>query len=267
LILTISQTTPNPTQQYLGTVPVLRGYYSHRFVAGDEVTPVEQGNGLTGFFYEIPCSINIFGQLVIPAFEIQTTTDGNLPTSRFTARLFDQSGVPREIIFGGNSGWQIPTLFGSNVTWADLFRYNQAARLLNPPPTYFTAEQVIMEILALAGQFDYARVGHNGIAQPDVAPVVASEPIFVGVNSPLLSVGRPTATGVATLTSVAGESSAVVTGVSVTELDSPIDVFALDDNISGHLRAVQRIAGTGFTILSDNGLDTGSVAWFMYASI
>lgn len=187
--ITISQTTISPTQNYLGTVPVLRGWYSKRYVAGDAVTPVESGNGLTGFYYSIPCSVNGDGEIVIPAFTIQSTTDGNLPTARFTGQLFDQSGAPREIIFGNptsGNGWQIPTLYGANVDFADLFRYNAAAVLLNPPPAYLTQAQVIAEILALAGQFDYARVGHNGIGQPDVAPASASAPIWVGVNSPLV---------------------------------------------------------------------------------
>lgn len=185
MLIEISQTTISPTQNYLGVAPRLRGYYSQRYVAGDEVTPVESGNGQTGFYYDIQCSLDGAGRIIIPAFTIQSTEDGNLPTSRFTGQLYTQAGAPAQIVFGtnGGQGWAIPTLFGVNVTWADLFRYNQTSVLLNVPPTYATYEQVVELIDARAGMFDYARVGHLGLVEMYDAPDVASEPKAVGPNS------------------------------------------------------------------------------------
>lgn len=296
MLIQISATTPNPPIRYLGSQPHLRGYYSNRYIAGDGATVVEPGNGLNGFYYDIACSVNGDDNLVIPAFEIQSTTDGNLPTSRFTGRLFDQSGGPQEIIFGGNIGWQITTLYGGNVTYADLFRYNQAARLLNPPSSYYTQEQVVREILALAGQFDYARVGHAGITEMRDAPDLASRPkaigansfattLFagiaeiepapddplrpraVGINSSLLVNGGALVRGIATLVSVDGLSSVDVAGVTQVTEDSPIRVFSLDDSVSGVLRAIARVIGSGFTIISDNGLDAGRVIWYLDSNI
>jgi len=123
--VTISETIPQPAIQWAsGSTPVLRGWYSISFIAGDGTTPVEAGNGQTGtgFYYEIDCSINGSGYVVIPAFTIQTTTDGNSPLSLFTGQLFD-NGAPREIIFGFQNaaqGWSIPATLAPNCALSDL---------------------------------------------------------------------------------------------------------------------------------------------------
>lgn len=186
MLITVTQTTRSPDIQYLGTSPTLRLFYSKDFLAGDGVTPVGSGNGLTGFYDTVTCSINGSGQLVIPSFTIQSTTDGDLPTSRLTGQLFDQSGAPQEIIFGNQNtgnGWQIPTLYGATVAWDDLYRYNRTAVLLNPSPTYATYPQMIAEIARRAGQFLYAAVGILGLVRMRDAPDVASEPTAIGANS------------------------------------------------------------------------------------
>jgi hypothetical protein len=156
-------------------------------VAGDAVTPVELGDGLTGFYYSVQCAVNGSGDIVIPAFTIQSTEDGNLPTALFTGQLFTQSGSPiQQIVFGSQNGngWKIPILYGANVTWADLFRYNQSTTLLNPPATYPTYAQMLAEIAARAGQFLYATVARLGLVYMSVPPASASVPIAVGVNDP-----------------------------------------------------------------------------------
>src|SRR6185436_19559647 len=102
----------------------------------------------TGFFFDIECSINSDGNVVIPVFTIQSTTDGNLPLSLFTGQLFDND-APREIIFGfenSGQGWAIPTQLGSNVALSDLWRYNQATVLFYPPLTYPTYDQRVMYV-------------------------------------------------------------------------------------------------------------------------
>ncbi len=264
MLITVSAITPNPPIMYPGEQPYFRGYYSRRFIAGDGVTPVEPGNGQTGFFYNIPCEVNINGNLVVPSFQIQSTTDGNLPTSKFTGQLYDQGGAPREIIIGGavsNAGWQIPTIYGDNVTWSDLARYNAAAVLLNPPPSYYTQEQVILEILALAGQFDYARVGHNGIAQPDIPPLVPSEPIFIGSNSPRV----PLIDGTGTDTLVAGLPTTVTpTNPALVLADSAISLIPASDSITGTLHVTNRVVGVSFDVYSDNETDEGDFRYMIY---
>lgn len=185
MLITIAATTVNPAETYTGTL-VLRGWYSHSFIAGDAITLVEEGDGQNGFYYEVPTSVNGGGNLVIDEFIIQSTDDGNLPTARFTGQLFED-GAPREIIFGFPNvaqGWRIPILFGADVNLADLFRYNQTSNLLWPPPTYATYQQMIAEIDARAGQFDYARTNRLGLVKVSRTPLVESEPIAVEDTDP-----------------------------------------------------------------------------------
>ncbi len=147
-LITISETTPQPPIQWgSDSTPTLRGWYSQDFIGGDGDTLVVSGNGQTqtGFYYDIECSLNGNGEVVIPVFTIQSTTDGNLPTALFIGQLFD-NGAPREIIFGFQNtgqGWSIPTQLGQNVALSDLWRYNQATVLFYPPNTYPTYNQMV----------------------------------------------------------------------------------------------------------------------------
>ena len=229
MLITIIATTPSPPIRYPGTQPHLRGYYSSRFIAGDTVTPVEQGNGQTGFYYDIPCTVNGSGNLVIPAFQIQTTEDGNLPTSRFTGRLYDQTGAPREVIFGGadsNAGWRIPTLMGNIVSWADLARYNAAYTLLNAAPTYATYAQVVELINLLVGR----------------ALASASGPGYL----------------------VAGLATTIP--AVLTTSSTAIIAIAASDTITGNLRIENRVTGVSFDVVSDNGADSGLFYWFVFGT-
>jgi hypothetical protein len=183
-VVTISQTTPNPPLQFSSTDELfLRAWYSSTFLAGDGVTPVEGGDGKSGFYYNIECSLNGDGNLVIPAFDVQATTASN-PTALFTGQLYI-NGAPDKVIFGtGSNGWPIPTVYGDVVTYDDLARYAGTIFLVYPPLSFFTATEVIEEIRRLAGDFMYAAVGVNGISQPSVAPINPSVPIFFGQNDP-----------------------------------------------------------------------------------
>lgn len=185
-MIQISQTTPQPALQVpTGTSIHLRAWYTNSFVAGDGVTPVQGGNGQDGFFYDIECSVNGDGFVVIPAFDVQETTESN-PTAGFFGQLFID-GSPGQVIFGypqATAGWQIPTVYGSVVSFDQLARYNAAVQLLYPPITFPTFVEMIAEIRRIAGDFDYAAVGVNGIGQPSVAPDDPTAPIFFGANDP-----------------------------------------------------------------------------------
>lgn len=168
-----------------GSEVKFRGWYTNSFVAADGVTPVEGGNGQSGFFYQYDCTINDDGNVVIPAIEIQPTTESN-PTAGFFGALF-VNGSPTQMIIGtpqATAGWQIPTIYGSTMNFGQLALYNAAVQILFASNSFFTQNQTILEIQLLAGQFLYAAVGINGIGQPSIAPDVASEPIFWGVNDP-----------------------------------------------------------------------------------
>lgn len=184
MIVQITQLTPNPPLQYDTADLHLRGWYSQSFIAGDGVTEVEGGNGQTGFYYDWLCTQDGDGNLVIPALDVQATTESN-PTASFKAQLY-VDGAPNQMIIPSSpqgSGWAIPTTSGPVITFAELALYNRAKRLLYPPSTYWTADQVIAAILEYAGNFDYMAVGINGIGSIDTAPAVASLPVVIGTNS------------------------------------------------------------------------------------
>jgi hypothetical protein len=186
--LTISQYTCNPSQE-LSTDDTLevRAFYTRSFIASDAVTPVfgNNSNGAFGPYYSITPTLNGSGDLVVPAHVVQPTTESN-PTGSYIEQLwvngaFSQTLMPNT---GAGSGWQIPTVYGDPIAYDEIATYNRAKRLLYPPATYFTADQTIEEIRRIAGDFDYAGFEINGITSLSVAPVVASEPIAVGVNDP-----------------------------------------------------------------------------------
>lgn len=185
-MIQISQTTLQPALQVTSTDDIrLRSWYTNSFVAGDGVTSIQGGNGQSGFYYDIECSLDGNGFVVIPAFDAQETTESN-PTGGFFGQLYI-NGAPNQMVFGfpqASAGWQIPTIYGDVISFDQLARYNAAAQLLWPPPTYFTANQTIAEIQRIAGQFAYAAVGINGIGQPSVAPDDPVAPIFFGANDP-----------------------------------------------------------------------------------
>jgi hypothetical protein len=138
------------------------------FIAGDGVTLIVSGNGQTqtGFFYEITCSVDVNGNVVIPVFTIQSTTDGNLPTALFIGQLFDND-APREIIFGFQNtgqGWSIPTQLGTNVALSDLWRYNQATVLFYPPNTYPTYSQMVEYVNLHGGSGFSGSTGYSGFS-------------------------------------------------------------------------------------------------------
>lgn len=185
-MIQISQTVLQPALQVdASSSIVLRAWYTNSFVAGDGVTPVQGGNGQQGFYYEIVCSLNGSGFVVIPSFNVQETTESN-PTAGFFGQLY-VDGAPGQMVFGfpqATAGWQIPTIYGAVISFDQLARFNAAVQLLYPPVTFFTANQTIAEIERIAGQFTFAAVGVNGIGQPSVAPGDPSAPIFFGVNDP-----------------------------------------------------------------------------------
>jgi hypothetical protein len=185
-MIQISQTILQPPLNISASDDIrLRGWYTNSFIAGDGVTSVQGGNGREGFFYDITCSLNGSGFVIIPAFNVQETTLSN-PSAGFFGQLFI-NGSPGQMVFGypqATAGWQIPTIYGDVVSFDQLARYNAAVQLLWPPPTFLTADQTVAEIQRIAGQFDYAAVGVNGIGQPSVPPDDPVAPIFFGANDP-----------------------------------------------------------------------------------
>lgn len=181
----ISQTSFQPTLEGLGNAPYIVFWYTgQNFIAGDGTTPVIVGDGqTTGFKLRVTCSI-VSDRLVAPALGLWATTDGQPATSRFFGQLYSEDGAPRDMLFGGASGWQLPTIYGAVISYDQLMRYNRAAYLLAPPPAYFTQEQTIAEILRLAGVQNYAGFDILGRTELSFAPDDAAIPIAIGNNDP-----------------------------------------------------------------------------------
>lgn len=143
-LITISETIPQPPIHLAsGATAVLRGYYSQRFLdSGGE--PVFAGDGRSGFYYEIACTVNDDDELVIPEFSIKTTDNGqDIQTSLFTGQLFVDS-EPSTIIFGipNGPGWIISASLGAETSWEQLDIFNQGRALLaNQLYTYLTAAE------------------------------------------------------------------------------------------------------------------------------
>ncbi len=187
-IVTVSQYTAEPPVQIdpASTFEV-RGFYPRDFIGGDSVTPI-YGNttsGEQGPYYDVDCSLNGSGNLIVPAHDIQATTLSN-PTANYFEGLWVDGAFTQMLMPNNNvtSGWQIPTIYGAIIAIDEIALYNRAKRLLFPPDTYPTFDEVILLIQRLAGNFDYAAVGVNGITSMSFAPVVASLPIALSANDP-----------------------------------------------------------------------------------
>lgn len=217
-VVQISATTPQPPLQFDTDDLYVRGWYSNNFIAGDGVTPVEGGNGQTGFFYNTLCTRNDAGHLVIPARDRQATTDSN-PSAVYFERLY-VGGAPNQPII---DGWAIPTIYGSIIAYDELARYNAAVFILNAPSTYPTYDQMIAEILRLAaaGAQNYAAVGVLGLVQMSWPPDVASEPTAWSESDPRVGNVRGTLTA----------ASVPVADGTQDLIDSPITYDGIDISI------------------------------------
>lgn len=186
--ITISQYTCNPSQELSpdDTLEV-RSFYTRSFIGSDGITPIfgNNSNGAFGPYYSITPTLNLVGDLVVPAHDVQPTTESS-PTGNYIEQLwvngaFSQTLMPNT---GTGSGWQIPTVYGDPIAYDEIATYNRAKRLLYAPATYFTADQTIQEIERLAGNFDFMAVGVNGVGSASFPPVVASLPIVLMENDP-----------------------------------------------------------------------------------
>jgi len=186
-LVTRSSYTTNPTAQLSADdVLEVRSFYTRSFIAADGVTPVvgNDSNGQSGPYYSLtPTLVN--GNLVVPALDIQPTTESN-PTGNYIEQLWVNEAYSQTLMPNNNvgTGWQIPTVYGSVIAFDEIATYNRAKQLTYPPQTYFTADETVAEIRRLAGDFMYAAVGVNGIGSTSVAPTDPSLPILVEDNDP-----------------------------------------------------------------------------------
>ncbi len=188
-IVTVSQYSPEPPLQFsVDDELEVRGFYTRDFIAGDGVTSI-YGNFSSGeqapYYYSTTPTLNASGNLVVPAHDIQATTLSN-PTANYFEGLWVNGAFVQWLMPNTQAatGWQIPTIYGSVIAIDEIALYNRAKRLLYPPDTYPTFDEVVLLIRRLAGNFDYMAVGVNGIGRASFPPVVASEPIVLMENDP-----------------------------------------------------------------------------------
>lgn len=178
----ITETTVQPPLQVATTdVLTYRAWYSASFVAADGTTPIEGGDGQSGFYYEYDCTLDGSGNVVIPAQTVQPTTGSN-PTAGFFGGLFVNDAFNR-MVFGvpqATAGWQIPTS-PTTTTFGLLALYNAAVQLLYPPNTYPTFDQVVRLFHQLT---ELAAVGVAGVTQLSYPPDDPAVPIAFGANDP-----------------------------------------------------------------------------------
>jgi hypothetical protein len=169
----------------------LRVWYNRSFI-DSEGTSVQGGNGTTGFYLSVSCTITS-GVLLIPSFQIKTTLDAEDPSPQSIqcfARLYSNN-TPKAWIFSGDSaptGWVIPNPTPlTSMTNEQLALYNQATVLANPPQTFWTAAETQQYFDTLVPSPDASSVT-KGISYLDYDPDTPAPPRAVGSNSPV--VGR-----------------------------------------------------------------------------
>lgn len=243
--ITISQYTPNPPIQLPDGYSSLevKGYYSNDYIAVDGVTPVlgNFNSGQSGFYYSTTPTINGSGDLVVPAHNVQPTVGSN-PSARYTEDLWVDGAFYQRLMpnTAAGTGWQIPTVYGDPITYDEIATYNRAATLVYPPNTYFTADQTIQEILRLSGILNYAGVGILGRTELDFAPAVASIPIAVGSNSPVIAAFTLHASKYGSFNLAVAAINALGGGTVVVDSASPVTT-----NISVPFTVVTQFQGQG----------------------
>ena len=224
--ITISETTPNPPiRMDDDATAVLRGYYSQRFLDSDGVTVVMQGNGQSGFYYEVPCSVDPDGNLVIGEFVIHTTDDGiDVATSLFTGQLYI-NGAPDVIIFGfaSGSGWIIPVSLGDETTWGELDVFNQGRALVLGAVsyTYLTAAMTA----ALIAQMIDAAINNDPRIQYYSEAALA---FLAATNSAEQLVAMTISATTDEINKLSGAGEIVASGTEQPHVDDPVGGSTID---------------------------------------
>lgn len=184
--ITIEQFQPFPAAQgYATTGTYVRGWYSRSYQDSDGVE-VQGGNGATGFYINVQCTVTD-GTITVPDLTVRTTVDANDATPQsiqFFLRLFS-NGTPKDWLTGTGGtpqGWVVynPDPL-TTWTFAQLQLLNQTSYLANPPLTYPTTQEMIDYVNSI--QYANASVLTKGITYLDVNPDVPTHPTAVGANS------------------------------------------------------------------------------------
>lgn len=208
---TISETTTAPgfwQWDPPGTTIILRTFNisPSYMTADDQWIPIGQIAVADSCCLETPVVVQNDLSLAIPAIiGLPFTTNSSRPTARFSSYFYDSQGTQR------NSwllNYAIGESLGGTPTWANIFRYNAAKTLVNPPSTYWNVSQVISYVLSVVAGTSAPKMTTviNGIGKLFEAALNSTIPIVVGPNSIFVNSAR-------TITKAAAKAASRVTGV------------------------------------------------------
>lgn len=203
-------------------------------------------------YQHCPLTINGNNDATILSFLTPPTMNAVMARSlRITGMLADHRGRPQATLF---RGWRFPTV-PNPIIYPELEAYN-LGRQKRLADHYLTEDA----ILALFDQFQGSVLPASdvilGSLVLDRAPANPALPEAVGINSLVV----PHAYGVATL--VAGAATTILS--AAVTATSPIKFLELDEGITGKLRAINRVAGVSFDVISDNGADAGDFVYYLF---
>lgn len=146
------------------------------------------------WFKEVPFTVSN-GAAILPLMNLPPTTDSDNPGALITGYFVTSTGDFAGYYF---QNWFIPHDLGDTATWTLIATANRCdATGCGTVPTYAPN---LAQVFSIVSDFyngvkqRFARVGKAGIGEPDTAPDNPLRPIFVGVNSPLLTPPTPYAT-------------------------------------------------------------------------
>lgn len=180
-MLTLSEFQANPTTSLTDSPALtLRLWYNTEFldVNGNVVM-----SGPRDFYITFDCSITD-NVITVAATDIYTTLDAEVqfPQAINCSAQFFSGNTGKDFLF---TQWVIPSEAaypGGEITFEQLYIYNNGANTLaNPPATYLTEAQTIAYFSTISPAPD-ASTTTKGIGKLSIAAASSTNPIFLGVN-------------------------------------------------------------------------------------
>ncbi len=169
----------NSTWRFGGDSAKIRIYLDRQTVTTDGKVLNASVPGLGGWYKQIDCAVS-GSHLACPSFVLDSTTDSSNPNAKYTFVIFDSSNKNRDTF----ATLKIPPS-PSPTTFGALLIYNQTA--IPAIPETFTKAETTALISALTDASVRASENLIGSVRLDSAPDDSSNPVAVGINSPLLN--------------------------------------------------------------------------------
>lgn len=185
-----------PDTSFTGTTCELRLWYAQSFIDSTGV-PVSRGTATTGFRITVDCTI-VSGVVHVPSFVVWSTLDAisQSPQSIQINAVFysargSSTGINPFAQIDTPASWVVPNPTPlTTMTFEQWTIYNATTVLANAPQTFWTAAQTQAYFDSLDPAPDASDVT-KGITKLDVAPDSATNPVAVGINSPLIGANVP----------------------------------------------------------------------------